>query len=374
MARRSSFAPRAPLPLLVIAASIAASVTGSTALGGCTKDEPKPEAAKPRAPQPVPSGFVFNDFIPQAGGEVAPVDGAAPPALAGLDASAPAPQDAPAAGGRARAKLVQAGAAPLVVRAYRFAKGAPERRTVTYKVGIRQAGQQAQQPPVRLALDFTVKEARPDGARLEAKVTKADLVGANLPPQQVAEAQKQLAAVAGISAEAALSSRGEVGEVAFGGGAAAAKSEAAQEILPLLQQTMELVVVAFPEEPIGQGASWEEDLPPAAPGGAPGKAAFSLKEVRGDLLVVDVKVERPAERAPLDDPRAPKGSMRVTRSTGSFTYELRLDRVASKVRGEVATDLKVEAPDPKQAGKLVPVIEQSVVMHQELDTPGAGAR
>lgn len=323
----------------------------------CKKDAP-PAPAPARSATPVPSDFVFNDFVPQAGGEVAAVgDG-------GVDGGA-----AVGAGesGEAVAKLVSPGAEPRSVRRYAFVKGKAERRTATIRVRMEQGGQSADQPSLRLQLALTPAALRPDGASFEVKLAGVELAETKgIPPEALAQASAGLKALSGLAGRFDLSSQGVLGELAFSSDPKMASAGAA-EILPLVQQAVELLVPILPTEPVGVGAQWTVTTSGADQGlSVKNVTTYSLKEWAGDTGTIVADIARDAPKQALKDQRAPAGATIELKASGRYTFRARLDGIATKVDGDTKTTIAIEAP---KDGKPTPVMTQTIVVQQELATP-----
>ncbi len=144
----------------------------------------------------------------------------------------------------------------------------------------------------------------------------------------------------------------------------------ATEILQLLQQLLELSVVPFPDEPIGAGARWEEvSIAAERDFTISTTTLFTLKELRGDQGVVLAEMKRSAPRAPYNEPRVqPDSGMGIElEASGSFTFEVKLDRPKLKVSGENTMIARIESTDP--TAKPARKITQIMKTRPSLDTP-----
>jgi hypothetical protein len=324
---------------------------------GCNKDTAKPDETKKAEATPVPSGMVFNDFLPSTGNAtgLGVRDSGLEGGLAGVAAGggAPAgdsPESAPPGEGAApeKLKVVEPGAEPRALRRYTFVANRVDKRVLTITQSMSQSMQGQTSSPqeivLKLSLDITPKQIKPAGAVMEAKVTKVELPGA--PPQAVA----MLSSMAGLTGVFEVSARGEAGEVQFTS-AAQMKNQLAETVVQALSQASQLFLAPFPDAPVGAGAKWEV-------GGGAAKAdmadqgvkRFTLREVSGEGGVVDATIDIKVPRRPQQGPRGAVMFVEVD-GKGKYTYQLRFDHVSTKVEGELVLNEKIEASDPKGGGK-----------------------
>lgn len=323
----------------------------------CKKDAPTAPAPV-RSATPVPSDFVFNDFVPQAGGDPSTVADGGAEGGAALE---------PAGGGAQAVKLLNPGAEPRAARRYAFVKGKAERRTATIRVRMEQGGQSADQPSLRLQLALSPTAAGPQGATFEVKLAGVELADTKgIPPEALAQASAGLKGLAGLAGRFDLSSQGVLGELAFTSDPKMASAGAA-EILPLVQQAVELMVPILPAEPVGVGAEWTVTTSGADQGlTVKNVTKYTLKDWAGDSGTVVAEITRDAPKQALKDQRAPAGATIELKAAGRYTFAARLDRIASKVDGDTKTTIAIEAP---KDGKPTPVMTQTIVVQQELATP-----
>lgn len=346
----------------------------SFAFGGCNKDKPATDESKKAEAVPVPSGLVFNDFLPTTGnatGLGVRGDAGLEGGLAAVGGGEPAGEREPgAAGGDAPAeklKVLEAGGEPRVARKYTFAVNRTEKRILTIVQNVTQSagGQTApgQEVTLKLFLDLTPKQVKPSGASLEAKLTKVELPGA---PPQVAG---MLAPLTGLTATFDVSSHGEVGELSFAG-SAQMKNQLAETVLQGLSQATQLLVAPFPDTPVGVGAKWELTQAKSEQG-EQGTKRFTLKEVSNESAAVEANIE-------IKVPRRAQPSQRGTMfievdGKGHYNYQTRFDRLSSKVEGELVVNEKIEASDPKQGGAKQQILQTQKAKHV-IETPGAVAK
>lgn len=327
-------------PGLVAALSAALALSSS----GCGKDKAKAEEAKKSDPTPIPSGLVFNDFVPATGSGaglgVRDADAGALADIGGGASAEAAPEGAPAD----KLKVTEPGAEPRAVRKYTFTPNRVDKRVLTITQSHSDGQGPAQEITIKLTLDLAVKQAKPSGATIEAKVAKVELPGA--PPQ----AGQMLASMTGLSGSFDVTPQGDVGEVSFGG-TPQMQNQLAESVVQAMSQAVQLLLAPFPSTPVGVGAKWEmgEGGDPAGEG-EQGTKRFTLKQVSGEGAVVDadiaIKVPRRAAKGP--------GGVPVyveVDGNGHYAYEVRFDRPSTKVDGELTVKEKLEVSDPRGGGK-----------------------
>jgi hypothetical protein len=320
----------------------------------CEKDKPKPDDTKKVDPTPVPSGLVFNDFLPTTGGNAAGLgvrgDAGLEGGLAavgggtgepGADPTNPGGQ--PGAPAAQKLRVTEPGGEPRALRKYTFVANKTDKRVLTLSQAVSQSmgGQTApaQEQTIKLSVDVTPKTVKPTGATLEAKVAKVEIPGA--PPN----AQQVLAGLNGLAGTFEVTSHGEVGELQFQA-SPAMKNQMAEGILRALSQVVELLVAPFPDAPIGQGAKWEM-------GNEQGTKRFALKEVSGEGGVVDAEIDIKVPRHAQQGPQG-RGMMFVeVDGKGKYTYQVKFNQVSPKVEGELTLNEKIEVNDPKAGGKQI---------------------
>jgi hypothetical protein len=342
-------------------------VLAPLALGGCDKDKPKPDETTKSEPVPVPSGLVFNDFLPVEGNvKGLGVRDAGLEGGLGAVAAGGEPTEADPANDADKLRVTDPGAEPRALRKYTFVVNRTERRVLTINQSVSQSmGNQAspaQEITMKLHLDLTPKQVKPTGATVEAKVAKVELPGT--PPQ----AAQMLAALNGLSGTFDISPRGEVGEVSFVA-SQQMRNQLAETVVQGLSQAVQLLLAPFPDAPVGVGGKWEMgSSSPDQP--EQGIKKFTLKEVNAEGGVVeadiDIKVPRRAQQGP-------RGGMVFVEADGKgkYTYQVRFDRMSTKVEGELSLNERLEVPDPKGGGKQT--ITQSQKAKHLIEAPPAAA-
>lgn len=333
---------------------------------GCDKDKPKPDEPKKSEPVPVPSGMVFNDFLPTTGNAagLGVRDAGLEGGLAAVTGESGQAGDADPATEKLAVKLLEPGGEPRAVRKYTFVANKVDKRVLTITQSVSQSAGGQTTPPqevtIKIALDLTPKQVKPAGATIEAKVTKVELPGA--PPQ----AAQMLATMNGLTGTFDVTSNGEVGEVQFQG-SPQMKNQLAETILGGVSQAVQLLLTPLPTQPIGAGAKWEIAQKNEAEQGSK-RNSFTLKEVSNESGVVESEIEVKVPRHPQQSPRG--GMMFVEMDgKGKYTQTIRFGQTVTSANGELTINEKVEVSDPRGGGKQT--ISQTQKSKQVIETPGA---
>lgn len=356
------------------AASVLA-VLAFTLFSACNKEEKKPVPQEERKASAVPSGVVFNDFLPNSGsGQGLAVKGLDGGFEAGLGENAGGAEsangtEAAETPGAAKIDVLEPGAEPRAVRKYTFVANRVERRTLTIRQSIAAKDQAQSLPGLVMTIDVVAKEVKPAGAHFEMKLVKIDLADKDkLDPRLVQSASQQFAGLSGLSATFDINPHGEIGEMSLSGNEKMQR-EGAEELLGALAQFVELVVPPLPATAIGQGAKWERTETMNDRGLAQqSKRTLELKDVSDTGGTISSAMEKKIPKHEYPDPRMPGATMELDGS-GTATYTFRFDRVASKVVSEQTQRVKIEAPagpDPKAEKKTV---AQEITVKHLLETP-----
>jgi hypothetical protein len=327
----------------------------------CDKEKPKPDDSKKPESTPVPSGLVFNDFLPTTGnstglgvrdsgleGGLADMAGGG-----GEPAAGGAGGGDEAAGANEKLKVTERGSEPRAARKYTFTPNKVDKRVFTITQSVTQSAGGQTTPPqettIKISIDLTPKQVKPAGALIEAKVTKVEIPGA--PPQ----AAQMLASLNGLTGTFEVSSHGDVGEMQFAG-SPAMKNQMAQSVLQAISQSVQLLLTPLPTEPIGAGAKWEQTAAPTPEQPERRTMRFTLKEVTNEGGVVDSEIEVKVPRTAAQNPRG-GGMMTVeVDGKGKFTQQVRFSQSSPRSEGELTVSQKIEGSDAK--GKQTALIIQ----------------
>lgn len=277
----------------------------------------------------------------------------------------PGPEDGPAS-----FKLIEPGAEPRVVRRYAFVSGKSETRVgqVSETLTVQTPGAAPRQwsEPV---FDVTMRLSTtgdggsgvfPFGVTVE-KVALAP--GHGLDPRSEAEAWGRLPPLLGVAAKVDVTARGQFGELTVVGDERGAKPGTA-DVIDRLGRMLELMVVPFPEEPIGVGARWEVSSADVLQGGEHTSVnRFLLKEWTGDVGTVTQDV---VFRMRPQDPSPPGTSWTIT-GKGQYTFLVKLDRPIQKMWGEVSAVSARDAPQGQSPPRTPSV--RAIKTRHRLETP-----
>ncbi len=322
----------------------------------------------------VPTDFVLNPFLPDDKQAKVAVqvrsDGGAPaiPTGAGAGSGAP-PSGEPPAEAAEETKVTEPGAEPRAERKYTFTPGKAETRIAIIKDSISQGGQTQEQPPIKATLAVTVKDKTANGAHVEVKVTKLEIVATNEADKALAaQAGAALGAVVGLAGLVEVTTHGQKGEMQFAAPQGGKGAQLAQQIIPLLQQSIELLYIPLPAAPIGVGAKWESRSKQGGQGvDIKVVSSFTLKSWTAELGEVDATITKSAPKQAMPDPRAPPGSTMAVEGKATFAWTFRLDKPAQKVSGDDTTTTTVSVP----AGLKGPgqSVVQVMKIKQTLESP-----
>jgi hypothetical protein len=318
-------------------------------LAGCNKEPPPKKLDEKPATTPVPSDIVFNDFLPQGGGGqglAVRMDGGLEGGLAAVEAAAGG-GDGGAGGGTEPAAegalhVTDPGAEPRTVRKYAFTANRADKRTITSRESAN-TPDGPQEQAIAITVEITPKQVKPAGAHMALKLLGVDIPGAQ--GAEKAAVAQQFGAFNGLTAEFDMASTGEVSELELKGDEKMqANPKMAQVVVSKIQQSLEMLEAVFPATPIGIGAKWEgrEDR---NQGGvhATQTRSFVLKDVAADgTATVQSTITADVPKTALPQrPGAPQGTISVSLK-GTYTYQGKLDHIASKVDGEATTAQNVE--------------------------------
>jgi hypothetical protein len=348
------------------------SLLGVVLLSGCP-EEKKPPPSAAHAPEPIPTDFVVNSFLdnnPMTDLKVKADGGVAIPLDAAAGGPAQAAADVPR-GGAPGLRVVEAGEEPRAARKYDLKQGRTESlksivsSTVTQEVQG-QPPQSGAQPGMSFVFAITPGAKEGGDTRVKVTFTKVD---AQLPPDVDPAQAKQLSqafkALNGQAASFTLSPRGVLTNFGM-----ADERLGRSELAQVAQQPFDGLFVAFPEEPIGKGAKWEEVNAARQEGlNATVTTTYTLKDAGPDGLVVGITTTRKAPAQPYPDPRAPKGTTMAVDGVSNATVKVRLDRAPAKSQIDSQTTITLSQPAPQGGKAKVQVQKVTVKQNTEAMTP-----
>lgn len=320
-------------------------------VAGCGKDKPKEE--KKSEATPVPSDMVFNDFLPQNGGNASGLgvrDAGLDGALAAVNGADPGPTDpgaGPVGGPADKLTVTDPGADPKSLRKYNFVANRVDRRLLTLTQSMAQSMGGQTSPPqeqvLKMYLDLTPKAVKAATSTIEVKLTKIEIPGAP------AQAVPMLASLNGLTGAFEASSRGDAGEVQFAG-TPQMQNQLAEPVIGGLNQAVQLMLAPFPDAPVGVGAKWQ--VPQARPDQPDqGAKRFSLKELTADGAVVEAEIEIKVPRHQQPGQRGQPPMTVEVEGKGRYTYQIKFDHLSTRVEGELTVNEKIEVVDPRSGQK-----------------------
>lgn len=349
------------------------------ALGGCSKEPPKKVDDAPKKTTPVPSGMVFNDFVPSGGGGgivgvktdggmleggMASVEGPVEPGEPGEPGAG-----APGAGDDAtKLKVLEPGAEPRVLRKFTFTANRSDKRLITIRQSAgRESGGPAQEAAFAITADFVPKQIKPASTKFELKVLKVELPDAQ--GAMRAQAAAQLAPFTGLTGNFDVTAQGDIGDIDFKADEKMA-GPGAEVIIQTLQQALELLEPPFPTEPVGVGAKWERKVERKERGQEnTSTRTYTLKEVTAEGGVVTADIEVAVPKHAVQERGAPPGTTQEVKGKGTTTYTFKFDHIASKTEGDMTILQKIELVDSKgQKQQQVTVVK----LKSKLEPAAAG--
>jgi hypothetical protein len=347
-----------------------------SSLLGCTKDEPKFDRSKTSTKtETIPSDFALNPLLPDEGKPRAALqmrhDGGLEAGLMTGTNATPQPSEseteAPATADTT--SIVEPGQEPRAERKYALTLGKTDARVVVIRASGSQGGPPQEQPPIKFTLAITPQKKTATGFVVEVKVSKVELVAStDAEKAVVGQANQAFAPLNGMSAVFELSALGKAGEPQIAMAemkdprAARGAQQVAQQIVPLLGQTLEVLYPPFPKGAIGVGAKWESKNKQNDQGAdALVVSTFILKSWVGDAGTISGTVLRTAAKQPVNAPGAPPGTTLSMDGKGTYEWTVRLDKPAVKLTGESSQVMTITAGAKTQT--------QSIKLKQTIETP-----
>lgn len=250
-------------------------------------------------------------------------------------------------------KLANPGSEPRRAVRYAFAAGVSRDVTASFRGTVREegpGGRSSQQPSYRLTLQVTAAQPGPEGTPFTFAVRKADLGagGATLTDEERRNVKALLDALTLVHGSFHVTPSGSNSQLALDVRGAVPKE--IEAVLPSLVQAVELLVVPWPTEPIGVGASWAQ-VSTGVGEGADGlkgalTARFELKALTATGATVEVTTDR---KAPRQTPAgAPPGAFVQVDAKGTYTMTTPFTGVVTKVIGAMETKLALEEGTHRQ--------------------------
>jgi hypothetical protein len=309
-----------------------------------TGSAPAPASAEPGPPPPLAQAPEDGAPADSASAAVPSPDGAASPDAVPSATTGPKKAEAakkpkkPSAAKPAQVKttveLVKAGAEPR--KELRFAPkvGLVDKMTMTMTlaVGVDVGGRSIPKnalPPMVVDMNLKVTEVRPDGdVRYEFAIHGTDVRAPATAPAQLIDPMKDaLARMRGLGGHTVMSNRGQTKEAKIN--FPQKLDPQTQQILQGMEQAMNQIVVALPEEPVGLGAQWRVTNAVDQNGVALSQIlTYDLVEIDGETARCDVTVTQKAPPQKVPGPGGAMLDLTSLKSSGSGKVAFRLDHVA----------------------------------------------
>jgi len=231
----------------------------------------------------------------------------------------------------AQVKLLEAGTDPkLPIRLHPKA-GDKQVLTIDMKVTVETEAAGTQMPAMKLpaakiTLEVTASSVSPDGdIGYELVVSDVAVEEASGDQALVGAAMKSsLMSLKGLSGSGTISSRGvsKAAQIKVSSSADPKTQQAADQ----LKDSLSHLVTVFPQEPIGQGASWEVKMPVKTEGMTISQTTtYKLASAESDHLKIDTTVAQTAANQKIESPAMPGMKMDVTKMTGTGKGNAALD-------------------------------------------------
>jgi len=231
----------------------------------------------------------------------------------------------------AQVKLLEAGTDPkLPIRLHPKA-GDKQVLTIDMKVTVETEAAGTQMPAMKLpaakiTLEVTASSVSPDGdIGYELVVSDVAVEEASGDQALVGAAMKSsLMSLKGLSGSGTISSRGvsKAAQIKVSSSADPKTQQAAEQ----LKDSLSHLVTVFPQEPIGQGASWEVKMPVKTEGMTISQTTtYKLASAESDHLKIDTTVAQTAANQKIESPAMPGMKMDVTKMTGTGKGNAALD-------------------------------------------------
>jgi len=231
----------------------------------------------------------------------------------------------------AQVKLLEAGTDPkLPIRLHPKA-GDKQVLTIDMKVTVETEAAGTQMPAMKLpaakiTLEVTASSVSPDGdIGYELVVSDVAVEEASGDQALVGAAMKSsLMSLKGLSGSGTISSRGvsKAAQIKVSSSADPKTQQAADQ----LKDSLSHLVTVFPQEPIGQGASWEVKMPVKTEGMTISQTTtYKLASAESDHLKIDTTVAQTAANQKIESPAMPGMKMDMTKMTGTGKGNAALD-------------------------------------------------
>ena len=236
-------------------------------------------------------------------------------------------------GAKTTVKLLDPGAQPRTALRYKFQANRTEKMVMETSMAMAmemgdQKQPETQMPVTRMTMTIDSKEVSPEGnLHYEFELEQVEILpkpGAN--PAIVNAMKQQMSSMQGLSGSATVTSRGFTKDTEI-------KSPPGidpqiKQSMDQMKQSINQMSAPLPEEPVGEGARWQVTMPMEMPAMKLTQVAtYTLSEIQGDKVKLDITIKQSAPPQELDTPGAAPGakvSLESLKSSGKGTVELQM--------------------------------------------------
>lgn len=222
-------------------------------------------------------------------------------------------------------------------------------------------------PPMQMTMEVTVTDVSPEGDISYAyTMTKAEALRADGVPDNVVEMlASRLGSMEGIKGTGRSTSRGFTQEAEIE--VPETVDAQTRPLLESMKQSLEQFSAPYPEEPVGQGASWEVEIP-VKQGGieAVTIATYTLEKLSSEGCTLAVTMKQTAGPQDIDNPQLPPGTtmhLDDMQSGGSGSLQILFGRImpaASTMTLASAMETTLEVGGQKQGMTMKTDIEVAI--------------
>jgi hypothetical protein len=360
---------RSLLPLLALVTFAA------PAIAAC-KDDPKPDTTTSKHVAPDPSQWVKdlggnNPTVEPSEVKIPAAATSSLPVASASASGAPASSSAaPVASGSAApkanrphqelgaVKLVEPGAEPRHKLRYKWKANQKETLVVEMKKRVSaEAGPEKQPEQALPTTKYTIttegKSVSPEGDLAYGfTLESVDIAGDGMNPQMLAAIKKELDSIKGTQGQGVISSRGIVKDAGFKL-EQRPKSDVTMQLLQQISITVRDLVPPLPEEDVGKGGKWERSSLQDVGAKVNQKETYTLKDMQGDLLTLDVLTVQSAGAQPFQGgPPGANVKMESATGRGTGTSWIDLNKLAPKNELHASTTIVLSRDAEGQSVKI----------------------
>lgn len=249
-------------------------------------------------------------------------------------------------GTTATVELLDPGAEPRTALRYIFQANRTEKMVMEMSMAMaRESGDQkqpeTQMPATRMTMTIDCKEVTPEGdLHYEFELVQVEVLPEPGTDPAVVDAMKQqMSSLQGLSGSATVTSRGFSKDAEIN--PPPGIDPQVRQFMDNMKQSMNQMSAPFPEEPVGRGARWQVTTPVETPALKLTQiATYTLLEIQGDKVKLDVAIKQSTPRQEIDTPGAAPGekvSLESLNSSGTGTVELQMTNLVPTSNINVTT-------------------------------------